>query len=294
MNTKFYRALEDKFRGTRELIKSRLEIYLPFIEPLKEIYPDAPAIDLGCGRGEWLELLSEHGFAVQGIDLDDGMLAACRERDLRVQTGEAVAFLKTLPDESQTIVSGFHLAEHMPFNNLQELIKESLRVLKPAGLLILETPNPENIVVGTSTFYLDPTHQCPIPPELLSFLPEHYGYKKVKIVRLQQDIKSPGSEAPTLSAVLNNVSPDYAVIAQKTAKDELIKLTSKSFELEYGTTLAQLSTAYDLHLQKVAESSKQAMHQAQQTTNMLEAVYNSRSWKITRPLRMLARLFNKK
>lgn len=159
MSSDFYRAFEDKFRGAREVIKARLKVYLPFIKPLKDIYPDASAVDLGCGRGEWLELLAENGFSAQGVDLDDGMLAACRELGLRVQTGEAVAFLKSLPDQSQAVISGFHLAEHIPFDDLQALVEESLRVLRPAGVLILETPNPENIVVGTSSFYLDPTHR---------------------------------------------------------------------------------------------------------------------------------------
>jgi len=75
MNKDFYRVFEEKFRGPRELIKTRLQIYLPFIEPLKEIYPNANGIDLGCGRGEWLELLGEHGFLVQGVDIDEQMLA---------------------------------------------------------------------------------------------------------------------------------------------------------------------------------------------------------------------------
>ena len=79
----FYRAFEDKHRGSRALIKERQRVYLPLIQPLVTLYPDAAALDLGCGRGEWLELLVETGFKAQGIDLDDGMLpsaapAACR------------------------------------------------------------------------------------------------------------------------------------------------------------------------------------------------------------------------
>ena len=84
MSDNFYRTFEDKFRGSRMLIKSRLRVYLPFVEPLKDINTDTTALDLGCGRGEWLELLKEVGISGHGIDIDDEMLLACGELDLSV------------------------------------------------------------------------------------------------------------------------------------------------------------------------------------------------------------------
>ncbi|MDX5935070.1 methyltransferase domain-containing protein [Acidithiobacillus thiooxidans] len=166
----FYRAFEDRYRGSRALIKSRVKVYLPFLYPLKALYPDTPVLDLGCGRGEWLELLGEEGFTAYGVDQDAGMLSACTELGLSVEQGDALEALRNLPDASQMVVSGFHIAEHVPFPILYEMVRETLRVLKPAGLLILETPNAENLVVGSSSFYLDPTHQRPLLPLLLSFL----------------------------------------------------------------------------------------------------------------------------
>lgn len=80
-----------------------------------------------------------------------------------------------------------HIVEHIPFEDIQTLVQEAFRVLTPAGLLILETPNPENIQVATSGFYIDPTHTRPIPSQLLSFLPEYYGFKRTKILRLQEE-----------------------------------------------------------------------------------------------------------
>ncbi len=132
MNNKdnFYRAFEDKHRGSRELIKSRLEIYLPFIEKIKEIQPKPKAIDLGCGRGEWLELLNENDCEAQGIDLDEGMLQACTQRGFDVQRQDALEALRNLDDASISVVSGFHIVEHLPFEVLQILVQESLRVLK--------------------------------------------------------------------------------------------------------------------------------------------------------------------
>jgi glycosyltransferase involved in cell wall biosynthesis/SAM-dependent methyltransferase len=259
MPTNFYRAFEEKFRGPRELIKSRLRIYLPFLQPLQESFTPALAVDLGCGRGEWLELLNEVGFEAQGVDLDDGMLAACRELGLKVHTGDALAYLNALPDNSHAIVSGFHLAEHIPFRALQQLVAEALRVLKPGGLLILETPNPENLVVGTSNFYLDPTHQRPLPPPLLAFVPEHAGFKRTKVLRLQEADDLRNNPAPSLFGVLEGVSPDYAVVAQKDGPTGIYHALNAPFEVDYGLTLAVLAGRYqqlneDRHTKAQSES----------------------------------------
>ncbi|MCX7222597.1 MAG: class I SAM-dependent methyltransferase, partial [Burkholderiales bacterium] len=133
----FYRAFEDKHRGSRDAIKNRQRVYLPFVLPLANLYPGSQTLDLGCGRGEWLELLTEIGLDARGADLDDGMLQECRDRGLRVMTEDALSALKKLPDSSQAVVSGFHFAEHIPFQVLQQVVQEALRVLRPAGLLIL-------------------------------------------------------------------------------------------------------------------------------------------------------------
>lgn len=275
MSDGFYRAFEEHYRGSRELIKSRLRVYLPFVEPLLGICDAAEAVDLGCGRGEWLELLQESGFDAQGVDLDDGMLAACRELGLKVQTYDAVGYLKELPEASQVVVSGFHIAEHIQFFDLQVLVQEALRVLKPGGLLILETPNPENIVVGTVNFYLDPTHQRPIPPALLSFLPEYYGFARIKTVRLQEPKERSSSTALTLFDVLSGVSPDYAVVAQKAGSLERIAVMDSAFEAEYGLTLEYLARKYD----------QQVKAKVEQVEAVLIAIYNSSSWRLTAPLR---------
>jgi SAM-dependent methyltransferase len=263
MSGDFYKTFEDKYRGSRELIKSRQRVYLPFVEPLVSLYTDAKAIDLGCGRGEWLELLKEAGFDGHGVDLDDDMLVACRQKGLSVATQDAISALKALPDESQLVVSGFHIAEHIQFSDLQLLVQEALRVLKPAGLLILETPNPENIAVGTVNFYLDPTHQKPIPPLLLSFLPEYYGFARVKVVRLQEDKSLTRKAWTSLSDVLGGVSPDYAVVAQKRAEPPLMDRTSEVFAQEFGLTLDMLVAKFDQQGLHASERAVSAETQAQ-------------------------------
>lgn len=246
MSDEFYRAFEDRYRGSRELIKSRLRVYLPFVEGLKAIRTQCPAIDLGCGRGEWLELMKEAGVDARGVDLDDGMLAACQERGLPVERAEAVAHLRTLPDEGLAIVSAFHVVEHIPFADLQVLVKEALRVLMPAGLLILETPNPENLVVGTSSFYIDPTHQRPLPPPLLSFLPEYHGFARTKVLRLQEAPELTRSGPVSLHSALTGVSPDYAVVAQKAGSTpEQFAQLDAAFATQFGVDLETLVGRYE-------------------------------------------------
>jgi SAM-dependent methyltransferase len=263
--TSFYKAFEDRFRGSRELITERLKIYLPLVQPLKSTYPDAKAVDLGCGRGEWLELLNANGFNSHGVDIDEGMLENANILSLSTELKDALEYLASLPDESIHLVSGFHIAEHLPFEILQKLIQESLRVLVPAGLLILETPNPENISVGSNTFYIDPTHVRPLPPTLLAFLPEYYGFARVNIFRLNSSM--PEGNDISLINVITSVSPDYSVIAQKNAPLELLALFDEEFNKNYGCTLSELAERYDrvTHIQQALENriAVQALNQQQ-------------------------------
>ena len=317
MSDLFYRAFEEKHRGSRDLIKSRLLVYMPFIKPLIKAYPHGQALDLGCGRGEWLELLTEQGFNARGVDLDDGMLQACRERGLQIETADALTYLQTLSAGSLCIVSGFHIAEHLPFGVLQQLVVEAKRVLMPGGLLILETPNPENIAVGTNSFYVDPTHERPIPPELLSFLPEHYGYQRCKVLRLQESPQLHSEPSLRLLHVINGVSPDYAVVAQTQGGPVLMEVLNPAFEQSYGLSLQTLADRYqqklDQRLTLIEAKAEQAEAKAEQAEAkaeqaeakaeqaeakaeqaevvsvqyiaQLQAVYASKSWKLSAPLR---------
>lgn len=244
MSQTFYRAFEDRYRGSRELIKQRLGAYRPFLLPLATLA--APALDLGCGRGEWLELLAECGLEGLGVDLDAGMLAACRERGLRVEQGDALAALRAQPDASLALVSAFHLVEHLPFALVQELIAEAHRALLPGGLLILETPNPENLSVGAASFYLDPTHERPLPPALLEFAVEFGGFARHRVVRLQEDpALRDEATGVGLITVLEGVSPDYAVVAQRAGAPAALAALDAPFAAGYGVGLGQLAQRYE-------------------------------------------------
>ena len=286
MTDNFYSQFEQSFRGKRAEIKGRLEVYSPFVAPLVALYPGALALDLGCGRGEWLESLREKGFTVMGVDLDDGMLADCKALGLDVKTQDAIAALNALDDASVSIVSAFHLVEHIPFDTLRTLVSEALRILKPGGLLIMETPNPENVMVGTSSFYLDPTHTRPIPPGLLSFIPKYYGFQSTMVLRLQESPELRQGLSPSLLDVLAGASPDYAVIAQKSANKEVLERFSSAFALDLGLTIETLASRYDQAIRwevaeaahklaesisKVAESTRKVAESSDQALVALEA-----------------------
>src|SRR5262245_27781591 len=249
----FYRAFEDEYRGSRELILSRLRAYLPFIEPMRALSEQPSAVDLGCGRGEWLELLGSIGYRAIGVDINESMLQACRERHLDVRTGDALEFIRSLEDSSQLIVSAFHVVEHIPFATLREIVAQADRVLKPGGLLVLETPNPENLTVATTSFYLDPTHNRPIPPELLRFVVRYQGFERTKIVRLQE--RMPLESMPRVKAadLLAGVSPDYSVVAQKKGDPALLDATASAFSTKFGREPADLVRCFDTHGDALAQ-----------------------------------------
>jgi SAM-dependent methyltransferase len=176
----FYRMFEDQYRGSTDLIKDRLSFYLPFILPLKEVYPQNFAVDLGCGRGEWVEMLADNGFFPTGVDINDEMVSAKKHEGIVFENRDALDFLKSLPGKSQSLITAFHLIEHISFSYLADLLVQVERVLLPGGLLILETPNPENFRVATESFYLDPSHLRPIPLQFISFLVDYIGIKRQK------------------------------------------------------------------------------------------------------------------
>jgi SAM-dependent methyltransferase len=185
----FYFAFERRYRGTREEIARRQQVYLPFLSeslPVTRSSKDqAPVLDLGCGRGEWLGLLRQEGYAAAaGIDQSERMIEICHSEGLPVTRGEALQHLRSLPDASVAAVSAFHVVEHIPFSVLLELLSETRRVLMPGGLLLLETPNAENALVATVNFRHDPTHRHMIPPLLLSFAVEHAGFGEPTPLRL--------------------------------------------------------------------------------------------------------------
>jgi SAM-dependent methyltransferase len=214
-----YVALEDALRGGHDDIKQRLRPYLDYVM-LAGAGGDAnPILDIGCGRGEWLELLKDAHLSAYGIDVNSMMVERASSLGLDARHSDALGHLTNLPPRSLSAVTAFHVVEHLPFGVLVDFLDEALRVLAPGGILILETPNPETMRVGATTFYNDPTHRNPITPMLLQFLVQNRGFSEIEILRLHpfgdaDKLQDQSRDSRHLNIVLFG-SQDYAVIARR-------------------------------------------------------------------------------
>lgn len=223
-----YAAFEEDFRGSRELVTARIARYMSDISTAASAdRTEDLVLDIGCGRGEMLELVRDAGFPGRGIDINEVFVQNCRSLGLDVVKGDAIDMLQKMPDASVMAVTSMHLVEHLPFLDVVCLLKECHRVLRPGGVLILETPNPENILVGSQYFYMDPTHRNPLPPGLLLWLVRSGGFADARVDRLYEEramqvpelVDEAASGAASMNMVIESfrASLDYAVVARKTA-----------------------------------------------------------------------------
>ncbi|MBS1890750.1 MAG: methyltransferase domain-containing protein [Actinobacteria bacterium] len=165
-----YRGFEDLFRGPEEMIRRRQQVYLDIIGDRE------PVFDAGCGRGEFLDLLSGAGKAFIGVDLDPTMVERCREKGYEsVRLADAVEALEETKPGSLGVIFSAQVIEHMPFEALQRFLELGLTRLKPGGLMIAETVNPHS-ARALKAFWVDPTHQHPLFPEVMLSLCESIGY----------------------------------------------------------------------------------------------------------------------
>lgn len=218
-NDDIYLSFEERFRGSIDEIKGRLRPYLARVQAPLHALPGRPLLDVGSGRGEWLELLSECGVDAYGVDTNEHAVAFCSQRGLQARCADVLDHLDTLPPGALGAITAFHLIEHLPLGVLRQFLEESRRTLVTGGLLMLESPNPESIKVGATTFHYDPTHLRPIPPQLAAFLVEQAGFVDVEVERLnpypETSLVQEKSETADRLNELMFGPQDYAVIARK-------------------------------------------------------------------------------
>ncbi len=211
-------ALTRRLRGPEELITERLEVYLPYVREAAA-RAGSPVVEIGCGRGEWLKLLGSQDILARGVDSNPVMVEDCVAQGLSVVESEGLAHLRELPDASCAAVVAFHVIEHMPLEHVVELFSQARRVLAPGGLVIFETPNPANLVVGACNFYCDPTHVRPLPIPLARAFAEELGFSGVKILELHPDREHQLPDPETrLEQEVNRLffgCKDYAVIGRR-------------------------------------------------------------------------------
>lgn len=223
----YYLAFEDANRGSRDSVLEKLEIYRHW---LATCVPHAEGlahqiVDIGCGRGEWLSYTRHHGRDAIGIDVNRVMVEACLEQGLNARCTDALTFLRSLPTGSVAAVTGFHIIEHLPFDYLFALVQESYRVLVEGGSVLFETPNPENVLVGSHTFYHDFTHRNPVTPSAISFLLKYHRFEAIDIIRSSpypEEAKVPGNDPLTERVNGHLCGPqDFAVLGRKHAAAEV-------------------------------------------------------------------------
>lgn len=172
-----YLLLENRFRGSRELIGERNTSYLELFKGASK-----PIVDIGCGRGEFLAACKESNVKAIGIDFDQSMIDTCTSLGFDAKCSDAIKFLSEADENSFSGVIATQVVEHLSAANVSNLISEARRSLDAGGVLVLETINPTSVVALSSNFYKDPTHIKPIHPETLKFQLEVAGFSNVEIV----------------------------------------------------------------------------------------------------------------
>lgn len=197
-----YVAFEARFRGRPEDVRAKLAGYVALFDGL------APVADLGCGRGEFLELLREAGLHACGVDGNAGFVQECRARGLDVLHGDLVAFLHARDPGSLGGVFAAQVAEHLPPAVLQDMLRAAHRALRAGGLLLLETVNPRSLVGFLEVYNRDLTHERPLHPDTLSFLAAAAGFSDVRV-----ELRTPVDPAARLQPVPVDELPARAAAA---------------------------------------------------------------------------------
>ncbi|MGA3072487.1 MAG: class I SAM-dependent methyltransferase [Bryobacteraceae bacterium] len=206
-----YARFAERFRGSEDYVKKGQQFYLPYFTGCREV------LDIGCGRGEFLELMRDAGVAAHGIDLSRESVDLCRQKGFEADVADLFVYLADLPEASLDGIFSAQVVEHLPPERLPDMIRLAASRLQRDGVLAIETPNPECLAIFASHFYLDPTHTRPVPHALLAFYMEEYGLGGIEVHRLSPAIES----MPALAGLAEDFREaffgglDYAIIGRK-------------------------------------------------------------------------------
>jgi O-antigen chain-terminating methyltransferase len=185
-----YVGFENLFRGSQEAIRARLESYLPFFDGAADV------LDVGCGRGEFLDLLQARGVSARGLDLNHEMVEVCRGRGLDVTEADAVSYLERQGDGSLGGLFAAQVVEHLQPGYLLRLLELAYYKLRPGAPIVLETLNPACWTAFFDSFIRDITHVWPLHPETLRYLVLASGFSAARI-----EYRSPVAAQDRLQAV---------------------------------------------------------------------------------------------
>src|ERR1022692_1847013 len=206
-----YARFAERFRGSEDYVKKGQRFYLPYFTGRREV------LDVGCGRGEFLELMREASVPARGIDLSRESVELCRQKGLQADAADLYTHLADLPEALLDGIFSAQVVEHLPPERLPDMIRLAASRLERDGVLAIETPNPECLAIFASHFYLDPTHARPVPHALLVFYMEEYGLGGIEVHRLSPAIES----MPALAGLPEDFREaffgglDYAIVGRK-------------------------------------------------------------------------------
>lgn len=178
----FYAYQQDRFRGSFDLIKNRQKQYIPYLKTIKNLSKLYPFLEVGFGRGEFLEILKETGIQkILGVEVNKMRVSQARTKGFEAKQADAIDFLLRY-DGKLSGISAFHLVEHISFEQIFDLLYAAYQKLEEGGLVIVETPNPENLQVGSWSFYIDHTHITKLPSGFLQSIFDYIGYSHIQII----------------------------------------------------------------------------------------------------------------
>jgi O-antigen chain-terminating methyltransferase len=179
-----YSRFAERFRGTEEETRRKLEFYRPFFAGCDNL------LDIGCGRGEFLDVMRDAGVPARGIDLSPESVAQCHDKGLEAEVADMFAYLTAQPDGEFDGIMSSQVVEHLPPERVAEMISLCGKKLRRGGVLAIETPNPECLAIFATYFYLDPTHTRPMPHQYLQFCMEEAGFTGFEVHQLSPAIET--------------------------------------------------------------------------------------------------------
>ena len=309
MDEKFYLRFESLHRGDSKKLLARFQVYEPIISVICCEANNPKFLDIGCGNGEFLTFISSFGGDVVGIEKNPAHFEG-KNNKVFFEHSDALTWLKRQDDSSFDFVSAIHVIEHLEFSYLYEMVGEIKRVLKENGIILFETPNPDNVTVATKNFYTDPTHLRLVPASLLSFIVQDHGFSSTHLWGVNE---TPQIEKSTcIYDVLGGASPDYAILGlvnrntfegklenilrvpKGRSTREMCDLFEARYQNDYSTIFQELkkidSKIFEqncYYRDQLFEVNKEIIRLRHSFESELSSIYASRSWKVTAPLRSI-------
>jgi O-antigen chain-terminating methyltransferase len=206
-----YARFAEAYRGSEERVRGGQRIYVADFKNCGNV------LDIGCGRGEFLELMREAGVPSRGIDSSLESIALCREKGLPAEAVDLFDYLHGLGEGELDGIFCAQVVEHLPPERLPEMIRLAASRLERNGVIVIETPNPDCLAIFATYFYLDPTHSRPVPEKLLTFYLSEFGIGNLEVRHLEQAVDS----MPSLAELPKDFREaffgglDYAIIGKK-------------------------------------------------------------------------------